>query len=165
MTLYLDFDRTLFDTRRFYNALEKDFIFGEKVVSAETVRSFLYEDTVLFLKKQREKGVRLVVVTRGDEKAQGFKVRHSGVEELVDAVFYVPEGIKAAAIQKDLTQGEPPHVFIDDQRVELEAVQEELEVVTPVRMRRETAENSGEEFTGFLEVASLLEFETMLETL
>lgn len=165
MTLYLDFDRTLFDTRRFYNALESGFVYEESAFSAETLQSLLYEDTVPFLKRQREKGVRLVVVTRGDEKVQGFKVKHSGVEGLVDAVFYVPEGTKAAAIQKDLSQRQPPHVFIDDQHAELEAVKESLPEVTPVRMRRKTAENSGEEFAGFLEVASLTEFETMLETL
>lgn len=79
MLFLLDFDRTIFDTEKFYNALEKGLIIPSEALNLESIGMYMYEDTLPFLQRRTEMGDTLILVTRGELVIQKTKVENSGI--------------------------------------------------------------------------------------
>ena len=162
MMYFLDFDRTLFDTERFYNALERGLIIPDDALSLDQLSSFLYADTLPFLKRHQDDT--LVLVTRGERLIQETKVLNTLIEDFFDELLYVPEGSKGVAIEAYLNahpeQAGVPMFFLDDTIAELESIRTHFpDTLTVVRMRRLTAKNAGEPASHLNEAYTLDEFE------
>lgn len=143
--IFLDFDRTLFDTEAFYHSLELTYIEGiiGGQIGADFSR-FLYDDVVSFMCNAREVGYLCHLVTFGRRSVQECKVKLSGLEPYFKELFYVEQGSKAAVIKKYLDSGVSCEkaVFIDDTIEHLEQVRALLPQVVPVRMARPGAKGS-----------------------
>ncbi|XKT74497.1 MAG: hypothetical protein ACJKTH_00145 [Patescibacteria group bacterium UBA2163] len=161
MLFFLDFDRTLFNTEAFYNALEADFILGTQNVTLSDLSPFLYDDVSGFLAAWKKAGHELVVVTRGVEEVQKAKLENTRLISRITEALYVTEGGKSEAIRRYLAQHSEntPAVFADDSLNELADVRDNVPGVQVVRMRRPTAKNAGEEAPEFIAVQNLFELE------
>lgn len=134
MIVGIDFDRVLFDTDRFNEALKEATglhhvdadvyddrgnyspekhaeacgVNPEKIYSfvEDNVRKFLYPD----VKALEDLDHEIWIVTRGEERFQRAKVENSGIEKLVDDVEIVENGDKDVGVD----------FLIDDRRKELE---------------------------------------------
>lgn len=65
--IFLDFDRTLFDTDRFYNKLERQEVIGGLCKDNLNLADFLYPDAIPFLKSCQNAGWKCCLVTFGKE--------------------------------------------------------------------------------------------------
>jgi hypothetical protein len=141
MTLFLDFDRTLFDTERLYARLGASLLLPF-LTGAESFEELLYPDTLPFLRAHAKDD--LVLVTRGIPALQRLKAEKSGVLRRVSHALYVSEGTKALAITKHLSAHllREPAYFIDDMPEELAAVRDAHPRIQCVRMRRPTGRTS-----------------------
>lgn len=121
--LFLDFDRTLFDTERFYEWLGEDryaqilaLISGRR--EAPDYASFLYPETLEFLRVMRPR-YRVVLLSYSvNLLLQRRKVRESGVASLCDDVLIVQKD-KGSAATEYLSRFAPSawrHVFVDDEQ-------------------------------------------------
>ncbi|MEK9200843.1 MAG: HAD family hydrolase [Patescibacteria group bacterium] len=166
MILFLDFDRTLFNNERFYNALEFGLIFSEKAVVVDNLGEYLYEDTIDFLKKRKSLGDKLVLVTRGNLIVQKTKAEKTSVLGLVDHDIYVEKPkSKGEAISEYIQESEldsEKMVFVDDTIAELEDVMNTCNNVSVIRMRRRSARNAGQEALHLTEVANFEELDRIL---
>ena len=124
--LFLDFDRTLFDTDQFYdwmgpNRFERILELMGGHIEQPDYASYLYPDALSFLKKVR-KSHRIVILSFAlNLILQRKKLRGSGILPLVDDVI-ISEGKdgttgKGGAAKEYLARiGDPgwEHVFVDD---------------------------------------------------
>lgn len=125
--LFLDFDRTLFDTDKFYDWLGPDRFGRILAITGGTLTppdfsTYLYEDTVPFL-KHMAKTHRIVLLTYAvNTVLQRKKIRGSGIVPLLDDVI-ITEGEagnktgKGVAAAEYLARiGDPgwEHAFVDD---------------------------------------------------
>lgn len=165
MLFFLDFDRTIFDTEKFYNALEKGLIIPSEALSLESIEQYMYEDTLPFLQRRTEMGDTLILVTRGELVIQKTKVENSGIASFFLEKLYVQnEESKDAAISAYLGRHEVTGktCFVDDTISELEAVKAHCPEVLVVRMRRSTAKNAGTEAPHLLTAATFAELESVV---
>ncbi len=143
--IFLDFDRTLFDTEAFYNSLELTHIEGiiAGQLGADFSR-FLYSDAISFMCNAKEAGYSCHLVTYGRRSVQECKVKLSGIEPYFTELFYVEQGSKAEIIQKYLDSGVlcEKAMFIDDSIDHLAQAHELLPQVVSVRMARPGAKGS-----------------------
>lgn len=143
--IFLDFDRTLFDTERFYNSLELTYIEGIMAgnIGADFSR-FLYPDVLSFIWNVREAGFNCHLVTFGRRSVQECKFKLSGLEPYFDQTFYVEQGSKAKTIKNYLDLGVSCEkvVFIDDTIEHLEAFVAEIPTGQAIRMARPGAKGS-----------------------
>lgn len=143
--VFLDFDRTLFDTEQFYNSPEltylEDIIAGN--ISADFSR-FLYSDVPSFIWNIREAGFCCRLVTFGRRNIQECKFNLSGLGPYFDQQFYVEQGSKAEIIKNYLRTGVSCEklVFIDDTIAHLEDFRRLLPDGLPIRMTRPGAKDS-----------------------
>lgn len=167
MIFFLDFDRTLFDTEKFYNALERALIVPEDVLSISDIKNFLYADSLPFLDERKVAGDSLILASRGTIIIQKTKAEQSGIlAYLSDALYVEPGTSKGSAIQAYLAEhpvveGEKAF-FLDDTITELEEVQKQCPSVQSVRMRRASARNAGQEAPHLTEVKNFSELKALL---
>ncbi len=158
--IFLDFDRTLFDTERFYNSLELTYIEGIMAgnIGADFSR-FLYPDVLSFIWNVREAGFNCHLVTFGRRSVQECKFKLSGLEPYFDQTFYVEQGSKAKTIKNYLDLGVSCEkvVFIDDTIEHLEAFVAEIPTGQAIRMARPGAKGSEVANGRFKTVTSCLE--------
>jgi FMN phosphatase YigB (HAD superfamily) len=125
--LFLDFDRTLFDTDQLYDWLGEDRF--ERIlaltggnITPPDFAEYLYPDTISFLKKAR-RSHRLVLLTFAkNTKLQRMKIRGSGIVPLLDDVIITigsDDGStgKGEAIQEYFLKTADSgweHTFVDD---------------------------------------------------
>lgn len=87
---------------------------------------YLYEDVELFLKKAKEKGYKITLLSFGAPDWQNKKVFGVGLDKLVDLIKYTKkEGNKMKTI-KELATNYDKVIFIDNNGVDLDAVRERL---------------------------------------
>ena len=88
--IFLDFDRTLFDTEAFYNSLELTYIEGiiAGKLGADLSR-FIYQDVISFMCNAKGSGFACHLITFGRRSIQECKVRLSGLEPYFTELFYV----------------------------------------------------------------------------
>jgi FMN phosphatase YigB (HAD superfamily) len=119
--LFLDFDRTLFDTELFYNWLGEDVDTRITALLIGTTtppdwKTMLYPETIEFLQTAK-KDFHLVVLTFSTvQKLQEMKLRDSGVLALVDDVI-ITDGDKGAAAKSYIDKKGirlRANVFVDD---------------------------------------------------
>jgi FMN phosphatase YigB (HAD superfamily) len=143
--IFLDFDRTMFDTERFYNSLELTYIEGIIAgnIGADFSR-FLYPDVLSFIWNVRAAGFCCHLVTFGRRSVQECKFKLSGLEPYFDQMFYVEQGSKAEIIKNYLDSGVSCEkvVFIDDTLEHLEAFVAEIANGQAFRMARPGAKGS-----------------------
>lgn len=144
MHIFLDFDRTVFDTEAFYNALEYECMRStfESGLFTRSLAQFLYDDVLVFLETNRNNT--LHIVTYGDRSVQEAKVQATGILDHVHHVAYVESGSKATYIRSILKQSRLAvrGVFIDDTNEHLEFTTVELPEVLTIRMQRRGAKGS-----------------------
>ena len=167
MTIFLDFDRTLFDTDAFYRELERRILsvgFFKNVFNL-TLSEFLYPDTIDFLKKN--KNHTLILITYGNKKIQRAKVTRCHITDYFSEVIYTNklkgEPIKRMLEEQNYTK---PIVFIDDKLQQLDSVSFLCPGVEVVRIKRPGQPNSTEErCNNCHEVTNLQELHLLLKTL
>ncbi len=119
--LFLDFDRTLFDTGQFYDWLGDDRFERILGITGGTIEppdfsAYLYPDTLSFLKTAR-KTHRLVLLTYAtNAPLQRRKVRDSGITPLLDDVVISSRDKGLEAKEYLARIGDPgwEHAFVDD---------------------------------------------------
>lgn len=121
--IFLDFDRTLFETERFYNELEKGVVINNSVPKDIDLNKFLYPDVLSFLQACRKAEWKCYLVTFGERVVQESKFQGCNISEYFDGAFYVESGSKVAIIEKTLESSVPHEniYFIDDTIEHLEA--------------------------------------------
>ena len=143
--IFLDFDRTLFDTERFYNSLELTYIEGIIAgnIGADFSR-FLYPDVLGFIWNVRAAGFCCHLLTFGRRSVQECKFKLSSLEPYFDQMFYVEQGSKAEIIKNYLDSGVSCEkvVFIDDTLEHLEAFVAVIPNGQAIRMARPGAKGS-----------------------
>ena len=141
--LFLDFDHTLFDTEQFYEWLGEDRF--EKIlgitsgkVTPPDFASYLYSDTLPFLKAAR-KTHRLVLLTYSiNQMLQRRKVRDSGIVPLLDDVI-ISHRNKGLEAKEYITRiGDPgwEHAFIDDAPLNISDMKTENPDIRTFRIKR-----------------------------
>ncbi len=143
--LFLDFDRTLFDTEQFYNSLELAYIEG--IVTGEIgadFSKFLYPDVQSFIWNVQAAGYTCHLVTFGRRSVQECKFKLSGLEPYFDQMFYVEQGSKADVIKNYLDSGVSCEkvVFIDDTIEHLEVFSAAIPHGQAIRIARPGAKGS-----------------------
>ncbi len=153
--LFLDFDRTLFDTDQFYAWLGED-RFGRILglmggsIEAPDFSVYLYPDTLAFLKTAR-KTHRLVLLTYAiNTMLQRRKVRDSGIIPLLDDVIISSrdKGIEAKEYLARIGDPGWEHAFIDDAPKNIS----EMKAVNPdiITLRIERVPLSADAFHGLI---------------
>jgi FMN phosphatase YigB (HAD superfamily) len=142
--LFLDFDRTLFSTERFYEWLGESrmeriigIVSGD--IAAPDFAAMLYVDAIDFLTRMRG-GYRLVVLTfDANEGLQRKKLQGSGITGLVDDII-ITQGDKGEEAKRYLERiGAYPkgHAFIDDRPEYLFAMRAAAPGVATILIRRD----------------------------
>jgi FMN phosphatase YigB (HAD superfamily) len=156
--IFLDFDRTLFDTDAFYNVIERQLLIGiDTAIRGFDLGQFLFDDMIRFMCNASEAGYLCHLVTFGERQVQERKVRLSGIEPYFTEVFYVEQGSKAEVIKQYLHSGVSCEkaVFIDDTIEHLEQVKLLLPYIVAIRMARPGAKGSDILDGRFVTVSSL----------
>lgn len=164
MIIFVDLDRTIFNAHHFLNDLVRGAI-KEEPFSLSRFPAYVYEDALSFLKKRKELGDTLVLVTRGDPEVQETKARYSGVLEFFSHAFYVPSGPKATPIGDYLASydvGAEQVYFIDDTVFELDDVKTTHPSIRVIRMKRPDAKNLHIAAPHLQEVSSFDEFQELI---
>lgn len=142
--LFLDFDRTLFDTDRFYEWLGEDRygrileLIADRTLSPDYA-SYLYPDTLSSLAILR-KTHRLVLLTYTvNVLLQRRKVRGSGIAALVDDVIISSrgKGIEAKEYLARIGDSGWEHAFVDDAPeniVDMKRVNPDMRVIRIARV-------------------------------
>lgn len=165
MIFFLDFDRTLFDTEKFYNALERGLIMPSDSVILADIGKYLYEDTLNFLESRNKNGDKCVLVSRGEVLIQNTKFESSGLSKYFLHALYVDGNKTKADVIKDYLDKNPTQdklFFIDDTIKELEGVISSIPKINTVRMRRISAKNHGQEEKNLTEVANFNDLVSIL---
>ena len=169
MILLLDFDGTLFRTKKYkketgtanISCVERsDYCFKILVEHGEA-DAFLFPDTVDFLKNYAQHHP--VLLTFGDKEYQKAKVSQSGIFHLfTDAIFTGTE-MKGDVIKRMFPSTEEKMVFLDDDFAQLQNMKARCPNVVGIRMRRkEMVYGSDIIQTEFPQVSDLNEFAQLL---
>lgn len=122
--LFIDFDRTLFDTEQLYGWLEgrdERYLLEEKIKGPDFA-SMLYSDALPFLKTARDAHFLVLLTSTANPLVQKKKIDGSGVTPYLDDVIMV-DGVKGnysgkgSAAKEYLQERESEsgrHVFVDD---------------------------------------------------
>lgn len=143
--VFLDFDRTLFDTEAFYNSLELTYIEGiiAGAIDADFSK-FLYPDVHMFLKNCQKIECKCFLVTFGRRRTQECKLKLTGIEDYFTKLFYVEQGSKAKIIKNYLNKSVSCEkvIFVDDTLSHLADFAESIPEGISVRMCRQGAKGS-----------------------
>lgn len=123
---------------------------------AERSREFLYEDTTEAMRRLKEAGHELYILTWGDEAWQGAKVKHSGL------MPYCKEAFCLSQAKQDFLKGwamaHPGAVLVDDKPAEIRSVSDMKVPMRFVRMRRTNAKYADQDTpAGVAEVRDMQE--------
>lgn len=142
--IFLDFDRTLFATDRFYNELERRAVCAGSIEKELDFAAFLYPDLIPFLQSCQNVGWRCYLLTFGARVVQEPKFLACGIEQYFTETFYVESGPKAAVIKKAIENSVPHEniYLIDDTMSHLEAFNTEFPKSKAIKMSRIGAKGS-----------------------
>jgi FMN phosphatase YigB (HAD superfamily) len=149
--LFLDFDRTLFDTDKFYDWLGSDRFGRILAITGGTLApppfdTYLYEDTTHFLKRMM-KVYRIVLLTYAvNTVLQRKKVRGSGIIPYLDDVLITQgevgektgKGTAAAEYLHRIGDSGWEHVFVDDDPRNIDEVKRVNPEIRCIRIDRTT---------------------------
>lgn len=143
--LFLDFDRTLFDTDRFYEWLGDEYSLRILALMAGEITppdfaSYLYPDTIDFLHEVK-KSYRLVLLTYAINVAlQHRKIADSGISQFMDDIIVTQREKWIDAKEYLARSGDPRsasgHVFIDDAPENIAGMMRENPSIRSIRIDR-----------------------------
>lgn len=163
--LFLDFDRTLFDTELFYTSLELKYVLGiQRFPKGVDFSKFIYPDVIPLLNLLKKLGFTICLVTFGERAVQEYKFQASGLVPYFKDMFYVEQGSKAAAIKRYLDSAVSCEkiIFVDDMVRHLEAFSQLIPSGIPIRIRRIGAKGSDISDNRFVSVKTLVHLEAIL---
>lgn len=143
--LFLDFDRTLFDTERFYKVLEENQICSILEETADlNFKDLLYPDAEFFLKKCVSLNLNIFLLTYGNRKIQEYKFKKTGISGYFTGEIYVEAGEKADFIKNLLSEtvSRENIYFIDDTISHLEYFSKVYGEANPIRICRKNAKGA-----------------------
>lgn len=157
--IFLDFDRTLFDTDRFYNELERRSLIKDRSIKNIDLAIFLYPDVIHFLKSCKIAGWKCYLVTFGAREVQKPKFLGCNIANYFTETFYVESGSKVAVIEKAIGNSVPHEniYFIDDTIAHLEAFSHVLPEANAIKMSRIGAKGSEMKVSRFTTVSNLIQ--------
>lgn len=118
-TVIFDFDYTLADTARFKEAMT-----DSKDAAVRRMPEFLFDGAVSVLRRLKDEGWKLALLTLGEPAWQERKALHSGLMEHFDYVLYTAEP-KASRVE-ELLAWPAPLVFVNDNGEEIDALRDAL---------------------------------------
>ena len=147
--LFLDFDRTLFDTDQFYDWLGEEryqriLELTSGQIQSPDFASYLYKDTIHFLKSVR-KTYRIVILTYAlNTVLQRKKIRGSGIIPLCDDVIITKggegdstgKGVAAKDYIARIGDSGWEHTFVDDSAQNIDEVKRVNPEIRCIRIDR-----------------------------
>lgn len=112
-TVVFDFDDTLADTAAFKKALD-----------VARMREYVFKDAAAILRRLKDDGWSLALLTVGDPGWQAWKVANSGLLPFFDHVLYTAEP-KPSRL-REILSWPAPHVFVNDNGPEIDALRRAL---------------------------------------
>ncbi len=147
--LFLDFDRTLFDTDKFYEWIGEDSVerilkLTSGAITPPDFSLFLYADSVEFLRWARTEHQLVLLTYTINTTLQKKKIWGSGIVSLVDEVIMVSGGDvglsgKGAAVKNYLLHINKlglEHIFIDDSPQNIDEVKRMNPKIRCIRIDR-----------------------------
>ncbi len=134
--LVLDFDDTLFNTHRL-KLMHPDYKDNPENTYYLDYQSFIFPDTIKFLKENRYKKYVLSHALKQYLSYQKTKISKSNLENYFEKIYITEEPEKVSAMRK-IAEKHPysPIFFIDDKIATLEAVKKSFPQITTVRIKR-----------------------------
>ena len=112
MNVYIDFDRTMFNSDNFLDDLEM--ILSRYNISQSD--SYLYDDVISFLQTLKNNGYKLTLLTKGNREYQSMKIKSSKVLDYFDDLIITLKH------KGELELNYKESIFIDDNPVEVESI-------------------------------------------
>lgn len=129
------------------------------------VKQFVYPDVVPFLERAKREGAQLFLLTWGDSKWQGFKVRASGLAPFFEAIHFTPAlGEKGKPLGQECSRRVYGRIIaVDDTKEELDGIKKaQPRAITYLISRQLEKDGKGQiVFDGHHFCASLSEIEAM----
>lgn len=163
--LFLDFDRTLFDTELFYNSLELQYVLGmQRFPKGVDFSKFIYPDVIPQLNLCKRLGFTICLVTFGERAVQEYKFQASGLVPYFKDMFYVEQGSKAAGIKGHLDSAVSCEkiIFVDDTVQHLEAFSQLIPSGIPIRMQRVGAKGSKLQDRRYISIENLVQLDQIM---
>ena len=176
--LFLDFDRTLFDTDKLYDWLGEErfqriLALTGGAIPPPDFASYLYADTLPFLKQIRNSYKLVLLTFAQNTKLQRMKVRGSGIVPLLDDVIITTGDVegktgKGDAIKNYFTRNQDSgweHVFVDDTADnlhEVKMINPDVRIIRIDRVPREHVVPLGSDVVPDTIVHNLVELERLL---
>lgn len=173
--LFIDFDRTLFDTNQFADWLGED---AEARLTAITkgeltppdFSTMLYADAIVFLSAVRKNYTLVILTFASLRKVQQLKVEGSGLMGYVDTVI-ITEGDKGEEVKNYLLEHKLEgvgHAFVDDKEsniVRMHAANPSVQCFLIERNPSETLMTKGEGKTSplYIAISNLLQLVQFLK--
>lgn len=149
--MFLDFDRTLFDTDKFYEWIGENRVLRLTQLTSREIpppdfSQFLYDDTVAFLQRVRGTHKLILLTYTINIVLQEMKMQGSGILEYFDEVIMVSgengglSGKGTAAREFLMRVNEPgwEHVFIDDSPHNIDEIKRMNPEISCIRIDRVT---------------------------
>lgn len=173
--LFIDFDRTLFDTNQFAEWLGEDAetrltAIEKGKLTPPDFSTMLYDDAIVFLEAVR-KDYTLVILTFATLRSvQERKVKDSGLTKYVDAVI-ITEGDKGEEVKKYLAKHKQTglgHAFVDDKEsniVSMHTANPSVQCFLIERSQSDTLMTKGEGKTSplYIAISNLLQLVQFLK--
>lgn len=170
--LFLDFDRTLFDTEGFYAWLGEDYTSGlldvaSGKIAAPDFAQMIYPDTLPFLRKAKEVYSLVLLTYTVNTVIQRRKVEGSGIAQYFDDILMTRDG-KGIETKNYLTQkgyGLSGHLFVDDAPENIDDMKKINPEIKSIRIERIPLSDSdfvGVTYKADLVVSSLGELSPLL---
>jgi predicted phosphatase len=162
--IFLDFDRTLFDTERFYTMTEATYIQSISKGEILDLKSFLYPDVIDFLQWCKGHGHCCYLLTFGGRSIQESKFLACNISEYFEEMFYVEQGRKVDYIKNAFKSRVSYEniVFIDDTISHLEDFVSEIPNGIALRMCRHGAKGSNIKDRRFTSVSNFGEIKKLV---
>jgi len=99
------------------------------------IKDFLYPDALSFLRKMREGGIKLILLTWGDKKFQKIKIEETKIKGFFDQII-ITEKTKLPYLAKIIKRTKEKIVFLNDEPAELQAATERFKDIAVLQMKR-----------------------------
>ena len=117
------------------SGVDESIILAELHAALDTLPTLLFEDSIPFLKKLRERGDKIALLTFGNPKFQEEKVLRLNISEYFDTFIFSEHEKSSAAF--NFEDGPESWVFINDNPNEIRALREKFPTSRMIRIKRQ----------------------------